>query len=153
LTDKVTKLAVSDPTEAAFVCGPSPPASATILLVEDEALVRKAAAEALQSAGYDVITARGGAEALQLCSEQGTQLSLLLSDIVMPGMNGCEVARAFQLLFPQIHILLMSGYARELSCTSAFSSISRLNKPFSASALLQAVREILATDTSPEISA
>jgi two-component system, cell cycle sensor histidine kinase and response regulator CckA len=150
---KVTQPEGSEATEAAFVCGASSHAIATILLVEDEPLLRKAAAEALQSAGYDVMTASNGAEALQLCSERHSQLNLLLSDIVMPGMNGCEVARAIQFLFPKVRILLMSGYARELSCTSAFPAESYLNKPFSTSALLQAVGEILARSASPEISA
>jgi len=141
--DHITTADDSEPFEpSALASGAELPASATILLVEDEPLVRKAAAEALQSAGYEVLTACNGAQALQLCSERSCRLNLLLCDIVMPGMNGCELAGAFQLLCPQAPVLLMSGYARELS-SSLLSSAPYLSKPFSANALLHAVRELL----------
>lgn len=141
--DTIAQAVDSEPLKpAVLTSGAELPASATILLVEDEPLVRKAAAEALQSAGYEVLTACNGAQALQLCSERPSQLNLLLSDVVMPGMNGCELAKAFQLHCPQARVLLMSGYARELS-SSVLSATPYLCKPFSANTLLHKVRELL----------
>ena len=141
--NNITQALDSEPFEPkALASGSELPSSPTILLVEDESLVRKAAAEALQSDGYEVLTAPNGAQALQLCSERSGRLNLLLSDIVMPGMNGCELARAFQLLCPRARVLLMSGYARELS-SPLLSAASYLSKPFSADTLLRTVRELL----------
>lgn len=118
-----------------------------ILLVEDVPLVRKAAAEALQTAGYEVIVASNAAEALKLCSARAQEIALLLSDIVMPGMNGCELAKSFLHSYPQAQVLLMSGYAPELS--PSLSANSYLSKPFSASTLVQAVREALQQNATP----
>ncbi|MGD1023907.1 MAG: response regulator [Candidatus Sulfotelmatobacter sp.] len=116
----------------------------TILLVEDEAFVRKATGEARESAGYRVLTAENAAQALQVLGEYAGPVNLLLADIVMPGSNGRELARDFSALCPQTRILLMSGYEEQL--TSPERSLHRqeyLAKPFSIPMLLRRVREVL----------
>lgn len=116
----------------------------TILLVEDEAFVRKVTAEVLESAGYTLIIAGSGTEALQACRRCSEPVDLLLADVVMPGMNGRELATQFVLLYPGTQVLLMTGYAKQL----AFSDLAPddkkyLAKPFTIRMLLRRVRELL----------
>jgi CheY-like chemotaxis protein len=122
----------------------------TILLVEDEAFVREAIAEALQSAGYTVLIARSAEEAIEACRRRAQPVDLLLADVVMPGMSGYELAAEFLALCPSAPVLLMSGYVDELglSTSSPYSktyvdSKAYLGKPFSISSLLNKVREAL----------
>jgi CheY-like chemotaxis protein len=120
------------------------PAKETILLVEDEALVRQATAEVLQSAGYRVVIAESATRAWAAYRERTEPLDLLLADVVMPGMSGHELAHQFLTLFPRVRILLMSGYAEQFAlCTLSPNSKSYLAKPFSISTLLKKVREVL----------
>ncbi|MGA7400921.1 MAG: response regulator [Candidatus Sulfotelmatobacter sp.] len=115
----------------------------TILLVEDEAFVRKAICEALESAGYRVLTAENAIQALQVFGEYAEPVSLLLADIVMPGINGHELARDFSTLCPQTRILLMSGYEEQLTSRESVHRPEYLAKPFSIPMLLRKVREVL----------
>ncbi len=119
----------------------------TILLAEDEAFVRKATGEALESAGYRVIVAANAAQALQAHCNCGEQVDLLLSDLIMPGISGHELANELLVLSPNVRILLMSGYAEQLAL-GQLSSYGRkyLAKPFSIPALLRRVRDVLDTD-------
>jgi CheY-like chemotaxis protein len=119
----------------------------TILLVEDEAFVRKAAAEVLESAGYRLVIAGSAAEALELCRESCETVDLLLADVVMPGMGGPELAAEFERLCPRPRVLLMSGYvegghAERLPQRSTYDN-GYLAKPFSRQTLLKKVRELL----------
>jgi CheY-like chemotaxis protein len=115
-----------------------------ILLVEDEHFVRQAAAEALRSAGYRVLTAKNGNEALELCRRCGQAVDLLLADVVMPGMNGCELAEKFRMLNSRGCVLLMSGYAAEVPRIGSRRSCEpELDKPFSVEALLVAVEKAI----------
>jgi CheY-like chemotaxis protein len=116
----------------------------TILLVEDEAFVRSVTAEVLQSAGYSTVIAASATEALDTCRERCGQIDLLLTDVVMPGMSGRELATHFEKYCPNAQVLLMSGYAEQFPCCE-FSTSQRkcLAKPFSAGILLQRVRETL----------
>jgi CheY-like chemotaxis protein len=118
--------------------------SEIILLVEDEAFVRKVTAEVLESAGYKLIIAGSGTEALQACRRCPEPVDLLLADVVMPGMNGRELATQFVLLYPRAQVLLMTGYAKQL----AFSDLAPVDKkylakPFTIRMLLGRVRELL----------
>jgi CheY-like chemotaxis protein len=114
----------------------------TILLVEDEAFVRKALAEALLGAGYQVLTTATATEALKACS--GVNVDLLLSDVVLPGMSGCELAEKFQTRFPQASIVLMSGYTERLFLEEqSFTPVCYLAKPFSSATLLARVEKVL----------
>lgn len=114
----------------------------TILLVEDEALVRKAASEVLQSAGYRVVTAESAIQALEAYGESTEPLDLLLADVVMPGISGHELAQQFFVLRPHIRIMLMSGYVDQLTVCE-LSLYHKLAKPFSILTLLQRVRAAL----------
>ncbi|MGB7602425.1 MAG: response regulator [Candidatus Sulfotelmatobacter sp.] len=122
--------------------------SETVLLVEDEALVRRAIQEALQSAGYSVITAENAARALDAYHECSVPVDLLLSDVVMPGISGHELAESMFALCPHIRIMLISGYSEQLSPRelSAFQK-KYLAKPFSISTLLKRIREALDGET------
>ena len=116
----------------------------TILLVEDEVFVRNATGEALESAGYRVLAAENATQALQVLGEYAEPVNLLLADIVMPGINGHELARDFSALCPQTRILLMSGYEGQLtSCERSVHRPEYLAKPFSIPMLLRRVREVL----------
>jgi CheY-like chemotaxis protein len=116
----------------------------TILLVEDEAFVRTATAEVLESAGYRLVIARSAGEALAAYRRCSWTVDLLLCDIVMPGMSGRELATALENLYPRTRVLLMSGYAEQLAwCGSSACGKQFLSKPFSIPMLLRRVREVL----------
>lgn len=122
-----------------------------ILLVEDEAFVRKAAAEALESAGYSLIVASDAAEALKVYCGSSKPVDLLLADVVLPGMNGRDLAADFEIRCPQARVLLMSGYSEQLaSCEESAWGRNYIAKPFPVSTLLRRVREVL--DTIPQES-
>ncbi|MFZ0278702.1 MAG: response regulator [Candidatus Sulfotelmatobacter sp.] len=89
-------------------CGPQ-----TILLVEDEAFVRKVTAEVLESAGYRLVIAADAGEALAYRGRLAPDL--LLADVIMPGMSGRELASEFTRLYPNTRVLLMSGYEEQLA--------------------------------------
>jgi CheY-like chemotaxis protein len=121
--------------------------SETILLVEDEALVRRAIQEALQSAGYRVIAAENTDHALRLYHECLVPIDLLLSDVVMPGISGHELAQSLFALCPHVRIMLMSGYVGQLAlCELSPFQEEYLAKPFSISTLLRRIREALDRD-------
>ena len=116
----------------------------TILLVEDEAAVRRLAATVLRSNGYTVLEASSGDEALSLLSTTAGRIHLLLTDFVMPRMTGRELAERVSAVSPEIRVLYMSGYTdtgfedRAMLGPSDF-----LQKPFTRVALSQWVREVL----------
>jgi two-component system, cell cycle sensor histidine kinase and response regulator CckA len=115
--------------------------SGTILLVEDEDMVRAVAERALTRNGYTVITASNGEEALEILAER-TDFDLLLSDVVMPIMDGPAMARKARTMLPDLPILFMSGYAEEqLRKTINLERMSFLPKPFSVQQLSEAVRD------------
>jgi CheY-like chemotaxis protein len=116
----------------------------TILLVEDEAFVRKVTAEVLESAGYRLVIARSGAEALNACRKSSQPFDLLLADVIMPGISGRELADEYEGLCPHARVLLMSGYAGQLEKRQLpLYSNAYLAKPFSVRELLRKVREAL----------
>jgi two-component system, cell cycle sensor histidine kinase and response regulator CckA len=122
--------------------------SETILLVEDEAFVRKVTAEVLESAGYRLVIARGAAEAREAYRRGSDPVDLLLADVVMPGMSGRELAAEFTNSRPRARVLLMSGYSEQLAlCDVSPHGRQYLAKPFSMRLLLRRVREVL--DTNP----
>jgi len=125
----------------------------TVLLVEDEASLWQLGARLLTRGGYQVLTATTPAEALELARDEDQRIDLLLTDVVMPGMLGTELADQLTGLRPGLPVLFMSGYAQPvLDAHGAFSDdIDLLEKPFPAAALLARVRQ--ATDTSAQDSA
>jgi CheY-like chemotaxis protein len=120
----------------------------TILLVEDEAFVRNAAAEALRSAGYLVFTAKNGSEALDFIRRWRESVDLLLADVSMPGMSGRELAEKFRVQNSRGRVLLMSGHVVEFSRPdSQHSCGEQLDKPFSVEGLLAATRKAITKAT------
>lgn len=123
----------------------APRGSATILLAEDEQDVREVAREFLESGGYTVIEARDGAEAVKIVENRDGAIGLLITDMVMPGMTGQELAGRLQERRAGLRVLYMSGYSERAATESAQreSTIRLLAKPFSRWALLRAVHEVL----------
>jgi CheY-like chemotaxis protein len=122
----------------------APAGSETILLVEDELFVREVAGKVLRSAGYQVLTARAAPEAIRICDQCSWNVALLLSDIVLPGQSGHELANALKHRCPSLRVLLMTGYSMKYTEVEADSSERVcLKKPFSAQMLLRKVRQVL----------
>ncbi|HZG45297.1 MAG TPA: response regulator [Allosphingosinicella sp.] len=115
----------------------------TILLVEDEAMVRAVAERALTRHGYNVVTAESGETALDFLS-QGEPVDLMISDVVMPTMDGPTTVRAARETRPDLPILFISGYAEEqLRKSIDIPNVSFLPKPFSVQQLAETVRDVL----------
>ncbi len=121
--------------------------SETILLVEDEPAVRAVARSILKGCGYTLIEAENGAAALELAARHPGTIHLLLTDVVMPGMGGRDVAEQMRRVRPEIRVLFSSGYAAEAGLTDilATQGFAYLSKPFSPAQLAEAVREVLDT--------
>ena len=119
--------------------------SETILLVEDEAIIRELTVQILESDGYQVLEAMDGAEALSVADEHGATIDLLLTDVLMPGMNGTELADELRLLHPGLRVLFMSGYEDGQVDTEEVEGgdTGFLPKPFSTEALRGTVRGVL----------
>jgi two-component system cell cycle sensor histidine kinase/response regulator CckA len=118
--------------------------SGTVLLVEDEPMVRAVAERALSRHGYQVITADNGEEALDVIA-RGEPIDLLLSDVVMPGMDGPTMVAEARKQRPELKVLFMSGYAEEqLRQTLGVDDAHFLPKPFSVQDLAEAAKRALA---------
>ena len=134
---------------AAAIVGASLPAQVlrgteTVLLTEDEQDVREVAREFLESAGYQVLQAPSGEAALKLAAAHSGAIDLLVTDMVMPGMSGQELARKMRIVRQDLRVLYMSGYSEHAAEEAAKSEGSAvLAKPFSRSALLRTAREVL----------
>jgi CheY-like chemotaxis protein len=123
----------------------------TILLVEDDASLRKLARLALESrGGYRVLEASDGERARLFAGEQKGPIHLLLTDVVMPGMNGRELSEALAGLHPDMKILFMSGYTDDTVVRHGVleKGMAFLQKPFTPDSLLRKVRDVL--DTRPD---
>jgi PAS domain S-box-containing protein len=118
--------------------------SETILLVEDEDVVRDLTRRVLERQGYTVLACVDGLEAVALAERDDRPIDLLLTDVVMPGMRGYEVAKRVAATRPEIKILYMSGYAEEaLVGRPAIAGNALIEKPFAVDALAQRVRSTL----------
>jgi CheY-like chemotaxis protein len=122
----------------------SRPGSETILLVEDEDVVRDLTRRVLERQGYTVLACADGPAAVALAEAENRKIDLLLTDVVMPGMRGYEVARLVSESRPDIRVLFMSGYAEEtLVGRAALADHPLIEKPFAVDALTRRVREAL----------
>ncbi len=120
------------------------PGSETILLVEDEDVVRDLTRRVLERQGYTVLTCADGMQAVALAELNDRRIDLLLTDVVMPGMRGYDVAKRVLGTRPEIKILYMSGYAEEaLIGQPEFAANALIEKPFAVDALARRVRETL----------
>jgi PAS domain S-box-containing protein len=119
--------------------------SETILLVEDEEEVRKLAVGVLERQGYKVLAARDGDEALLICKRHQDSIHLMLTDVVMPGMNGHEVAKRLESLHPETKVLYMSGYTDDAIVLHGvlMEGVNFIQKPFTVDALTTKLREVL----------
>jgi PAS domain S-box-containing protein len=119
--------------------------SETILLVEDESGVREVLRDFLRQNGYLILEAGNAEEALRVCRNPREKIHLLLTDVVMPHMNGLALAKRVQELFPDIKILYISGYTDEAVLRQGIltSQVEFLQKPFTQEVLARKVREVL----------
>src|SRR5580700_1111315 len=129
------------------------PGTETILLVEDEANLRYLARQYLEKQGYHVIEAADGAVAMQIAVAHEKIIHLLLTDVIMPGMNGRELAQRISEIRPNVKVLYMSGYTENVIGHNGMldDGVRLLQKPFTLRDLKSKVREVLdATPTPPE---
>jgi two-component system, cell cycle sensor histidine kinase and response regulator CckA len=131
--------------EGAAVEPALPRGSETVLLVEDEGTLRELIRELLESSGYAVLEARHGAEALKLCERHPDPIHLLMTDVVMPGISGRELAGQVKAVRPAIRTVYMSGYTDDAVVLHGVLSeeMAFLQKPFTQEALARKVREVL----------
>jgi two-component system cell cycle sensor histidine kinase/response regulator CckA len=117
----------------------------TILLVEDEPAVRHAARRFLEEHGYRILEAANASDALRLCNDHDDSIDLVVTDVVMPGMSGHELARRIGESKPEMRVLYLSGYVDHPLSAGPLSesTTALLAKPFSADALANKVREVL----------
>jgi two-component system, cell cycle sensor histidine kinase and response regulator CckA len=127
------------------VAGPRLTGSETVLLVEDEDVVRSLVTEMLEGAGYSVMVASDAAEAEALASSHEARIDLLMTDVVMPGLSGPELAQRLLAERPAMRVLFTSGYTED--AVAADSALGQgtafLSKPFSAGELAAKLRGLL----------
>jgi signal transduction histidine kinase len=135
------KRAVADALAPRF----APTGAETVLLVEDEARVRKLILDILIAHGYTVVEAARGEEAIRLCKTHKGLIDLAIIDVVMPGMSGPDLVRQIAPICPGMHLLYISGYTDEAVLHHGIpqSGVEFLQKPFLPDALLRKVREVL----------
>ena len=130
-------------------CTELPQARGTILLVEDEALVRELTGDILESAGYRVLRARNAAEALCVFRQYQKIVRLLLTDVVLPGQNGRDLAKDLRAIRPNLRTIFISGFPENAVTRHGLpeGSMFYLPKPFSLESLTQKVRQVLEPET------
>jgi CheY-like chemotaxis protein len=122
-----------------------PKGTETILLVEDEEMVRSLTRQILEECGYTILEARNGVEAIAICEEHGSQIDLLLTDVVMPQMGGRELAERLAPIYPRMQILFSSGYTDDAVVRHGViaAGTNFIQKPFTPQGLAHKVREVL----------
>jgi CheY-like chemotaxis protein len=118
----------------------------TVLLVEDDAGVRDVAQALLRGLGYTVLEASNGAEALLLAEKHAAAIDLLMTDVVMPGISGRELAERLRAIHPELKVLFTSGYTDDIVVYHgvADQSLNFIGKPYSFQDLARKIRDILA---------
>jgi PAS domain S-box-containing protein len=133
---------------------PAPPPrgdAETVLLVEDEDPVRELAQRILSSQGYTVLDARNGREAIDICAREEQRIDLLLTDVIMPRMNGTDLAKRITGERPGMPVLFMSGYGHEAVLQEKLADGTQfIEKPFGAEELLRRVRSVLDSSIAAE---
>ena len=116
----------------------------TVLLVEDEKAVRMVVSRSLQQAGYEVWEAASGEEALGIVAERGAGLGAIVTDVMMPGMNGRVLAKAVGTLFPKLGVVFVSGYTEMIVEGALITDAQHvfLQKPFTNAQLVAAIRAV-----------
>jgi CheY-like chemotaxis protein len=138
---------VSEPAERPLPVSPvaSLQGAETILVVEDQPAVRKLTADILKRYGYDVLEVANGAEALLLSERFHSPIHVMVTDVIMPGMTGRELASRLATLRPDMKVLFISGYAGDIITHQGVldSDVAFLSKPFAPDALAGKLRELL----------
>ena len=114
----------------------------TVLVVEDYEEVRKLAVRILSKQGYKVLEAANGSDALQLCEKRKGPIHLIVTDVVMPGMDGCELAQRLMVTYPEMGVLYMSGYTNS-RIKFAANDANYIQKPFTVEGLARKVKDVL----------
>jgi len=129
--------------------------SETVLVTEDETIVRKVVVRALQEKGYTVLQASSGKEASKISDTYANPIHLLLTDVIMPGMNGRELAHSIVQKRPHLSVLYMSGHDREIIAQRGVlePGVEFIEKSFSSEALCHKVREVLDSAAKKEVHA
>lgn len=124
---------------------------ATLLLVEDDDMMRRMAAEMLEAMGYTVLVAGSPEEAIILSREEGARVDLLLTDVIMPGMSGKQLAEQVEVILPGIRVLFMSGYTSNVIAHRGVldEGVQFIQKPFSMDALARKIDATLGRDRVP----
>jgi CheY-like chemotaxis protein len=123
---------------------PAPSGTGTILLVEDDDAVRRVAARILRGDGYNVLEAQRPTEALRLVADHRRTIDLLLADIVMPETSGPALADELVTMYPELKVLLMSGYPEAAALEAQLDSgHPYLEKPFTPASLLEKMRTVM----------
>src|SRR3954471_17531385 len=114
----------------------------TILLVEDDSMMRELLTLALERFGYAVVAAQDGEAAIDVASQYGAPIHVVLTDVIMPRMNGCDLAHELRRWYPSIGVLLMSGLPDGAAAALALDTEMAffIQKPFSMHALAAAIR-------------
>jgi CheY-like chemotaxis protein len=117
----------------------------TILLVEDEEMVRGLMCEVLERDGYKVLSCADPREGIETCKRHCGRIDLLLTDVVMPGMNGWEMARRIQETLPELRVVFMSGYTEHVLSRDGeiHPQIEYLQKPFTLRTLTEKLKRLL----------
>jgi nitrogen-specific signal transduction histidine kinase len=128
-----------------------PPGTETILIVDDDASIRRLLNDTLEPLGYDLLEAGSGEDALALIERTGKQIHLVLTDLIMPGMNGQDLLDAVRAKRPETKTIVMSGYADKIAVEDGILRAGAIfiNKPLLPIALANKVREVLDTGKNP----
>ena len=123
----------------------TPEMKPTVVLVEDEEMIRGLLTEVLKRTGYEVLSCAYPEEGIAVCQQYPGRIDLLLTDVVMPGMSGPELVEALRSLRPNLKVLYVSGYTDDSVVRHGVLSeqVNFLQKPFSPVALAHKVRQVL----------
>lgn len=121
----------------------------TVLVVDDDLSVLRVAAKVLKRGGFDVLEAGSGDAALAVAEEVNGQIDLLLTDVVMPSMNGRELSQALVARYPDVRVLFMSAYTEDEVILQGVrvAEVNFINKPFSVEGLREKVRQVIAGES------
>jgi len=133
-------------------CAANLQGSGTILLAEDEEIVRNLVREVLETYGYRVLEAASGVRALLICERHRESIDLLLTDVVMPEMSGRELANRLAQLHPEMTVLFMSGYTDDAIVRHGVlkEEVLFIQKPFAPDDLARKVKEVLGSSKCAE---
>jgi CheY-like chemotaxis protein len=128
------------------MCGVTQPARETVLVVDDEEMVRRLAARILLGQGYSVLEAKSGDEAVRMLQRAAQRIDGVVSDLAMPGLEGRQLGETISRCWPQVRVIYMSGFpARRMVDEGALDpNAPFVQKPFTAEQLTRKVREVLA---------